>query len=213
MELHRLKPLKDGFPEELFNKIYLEVQPLKHKLISGIDCRRLGVSKDIVESWFDDKILYVFNKYFDEKPDTIKGYVLSSLSTFKYRVLRKAYQADIHENLVELEGEKELINIIPDESEMNEAELFLELAHSFMQKALTEDALLVYELQLNPPPFILKRLKNPNSRIPTCLLSDFLGLGDSRDSLDYVNSLREEITMAIKQAREYFKESGVCLVE
>jgi len=212
METHRLKPMKPGYSEKLFNKLYKEVQPLKYRLVSQIDCRRLGVTKDIVESWFDDKIIYVFNKYCEEKePDALKGFILNSLSTFKYRILRKAYQADIHENLVELEGEKELINIIPDESEINEAELFLELAHAFMQKALTENALLIYELQLNPPPFILKRLKNPNSRIPTSVLAEFLSLGNSRDSLEYVNELREEINMAIKQARTYFKESGCCL--
>lgn len=211
MEIHRLKPMKDGYSEELFNQIYKEVQPLKHKLISNIDHRRLGVSRDILESWFDDKIIYVFNKYFEDKPETLKGYVLSSLSMFKNRVLKKAYQADIHENLVELEGEKELINIIPDENEKDEAELFLDLAHAFMEKALTENALLVYELQLNPPPYILKRLKNPNSRIPTSLLAEFLDLGESRDSLEYLNDLREEINMAIKQARQYYQESGIVL--
>lgn len=208
MELHRIKSLKEDFPEDLFNSIYKEVQPLKYAIARSIDYRRLGVTKDIVESWLDDKILYAFNKYFDTKTEPLlKGYVLQSLQTFKYRILRKAYQVDIYDNLVELEGEKELINIIPDKNELDDSELFLGLARSFMENALSRDALEIYNIQLNPPPYILKRMKNPNSRIPIRLLAEYLSLGSYRENLEYLSQLREEVNEAIKQARAYFKDN------
>ena len=95
MELHRLKPMEEGYPVELFNKLYKETKYLRKSLTRQIDARRFGVSPDIVESWFDDKFIFVFNKHFkDKNEDVLKGFLINSLRTFKLRILRKAYQKE-----------------------------------------------------------------------------------------------------------------------
>ncbi len=88
MEIHRLTPMKDGYSEVLFNKIYSETHNLRKSLANQIDPRRYGVSPDIILSWFDDKFIFVFNKHFSDKnPDILKGFIINSLKTFKYTFL------------------------------------------------------------------------------------------------------------------------------
>ena len=95
MEIHRLKPMKEGYSVQLFNDLYKQTSKLRKKLASQIDYRRYGVTPDIIESWFDDKFIYVFNKHFDNKDtDVLKGFIINSLQVFKYRVLRGAYSKE-----------------------------------------------------------------------------------------------------------------------
>lgn len=214
MEIHRLKPMKDGYPEELFNRLYKETTPLRKSLANQIDCRRYGVSRDIILSWFDDKFIFVFNKHFDNKdPDILKGFIINALKTFKYRILRKAYNGEglYYSSLVELEGESELINIIPSTQEMLTEDVFLNFAKAFMEKKLSENAYLLLELQLSPPPYIIDRLKNSNSRIPNKLIAEYLGLNPDNNTERYIKNLKKEISKAIKSANEYFKENPLAL--
>src|SRR5210317_15035 len=112
METHRLKPMREGYSPELFERLFNETKNLRKSLVYQIDCRRYGVTPDIMESWFEDKFIYVFNKYFDQhEPDILKGYIINALKIFKNRVLRKAYSKEglFYSSNVELEGENELI--------------------------------------------------------------------------------------------------------
>ena len=61
-ELHRLTELKP-YDEDLFNRLYKTCKPLIRGLVRGIDSRRFNVTPDIINSFFWDKFLYVFNKY------------------------------------------------------------------------------------------------------------------------------------------------------
>ena len=154
MEIHRLKPMKENYDESLFNKLYKETEQLRNYLTFQIDSRRYGVTPDIIKSWFDDKFIWVFNKYYgDITNDQLKGRIINSLKTFKFRMLRKAYSKyNIYNNEVRLEGEHNLINIIPMDNEISDHELFLEMALKYLKKNLCDDAFLVLELDLNPPP-------------------------------------------------------------
>lgn len=210
MEIHRLKPMKDNYPEKLFNEIYDQTYKLRKKLSSQIDPRRFGVSPDIIESWFDDKFIYVFNKHFTDKdPDVLKGFIINSLQTFKFRVLRGAYsrKAEYLSNVVTLEGEHNLINIIPDTSMESTESIFIDMAISFMKQKLSEDAFLVLQIQLNPPPFITDRLNRSTSYIPNKLLMQFLDLDICNKNKKYISSLRKEITLQTEIAKEHFKMS------
>lgn len=211
MELHRLTPMKEGYPEQLFNQLYKETKNLRKSLAYNIDHRRYGVSNDIIQSWFDDKFMFVFNKYyeqFSDKPEVLKGHIINSLKTFQLRVLRKAYQkeGEFYGSLVTLDGEYDLINIIPDPNSLSTEDLFYSLAMEFMKEKLSDNAYMLLQIQLNPPPYILARIDKVNSRIPNSLIIDFLNIkyDNFSDAEKCIKNLKKEINQAIKNAKEFF---------
>lgn len=215
MELHRLKTMKDGYNEKLFNRLYKETKSLRKNLAYQIDSRRYGVTPDIVESWFTDKFIFVFNKHFDNKdPEVLKGFIINSLKMFKYRILRKAYgeEGEFHQSLIELEGESSLINIIPDDSIPSTEDTFYELVYEFMKSRLSDDAWLLFQLQLNPPPFISHRLNKHNSRINIEIILEYLNLDYSEENERFIKRLRKEINNTIKIARSYFSSSDFSIL-
>ena len=134
MELHRLGELPSNFDSKLFNKLYKETQGLRINLANRIDHRRYGVSNDIILSWFDDKFIFVFNKYMGKRDEKhLKHSIINALSLFKCRILRKAYsgESEIYSNTISListEEEKDIFDVIPVEDEIDNENLFLELA-------------------------------------------------------------------------------------
>lgn len=206
MENHRLKDWPVTYDIDLFNKIYHEVQPLKKKLVSQMDPRRFRVDRTIIDSWFDDKILFVYRKHHEEMdPDVLKGYVINSLKTFQLRALRKAYTQDMlfHTSIAPLEGEDELINRIPDKVDSGENPL-LDEATSYLKKKLSSDAFFVLSIELNPPPYIITRIPKSTAKIPSHLIAEYIGMPDEQKSIRHINKLRKEIKAVTKMAREYF---------
>jgi len=207
MEIHRLLPMKEGYDQQLFNKLYKETESLRNLLTYQIDHRRYGVTSDIIKSWFDDKLIFVFNKYYGEiEEGQLKGRIINALKTFKFRMLRKAYSKyNIYNNEIRLEGRIKLINIIPIDNEISDHSLFLEMALKYLKKNLCDDAFLILELDLNPPPYILQKLKSCTTKIPAKLIAEYLDLEPTRDSSLYVNDLRSEINYWVEEAKDYFK--------
>lgn len=204
MENHRLLPMKEGYSLELFEKLYKETQPLRKKLAWEIDHRRYGVSKDIMESWFDDKFIFVFNKHFNNLEEGhLKGTIINSLKTFKLRILRKAYstEGEFYSNTVDLEGSNMLINYLPDKSDITNEDLFLGIATEFMKKELSDNAYMLLSLQLNPPPFILNKLKKSNSSIPVDLILEYFSLDNISKNIRMIRELKKEISQAIEKAK------------
>jgi len=208
MEIHRLISMQPGYDKELFNRIYKETENLRKSLTFQIDPRRYGVTKDIIESWFDDKFIFVFNKYYSKvNNDVLKGMIINALKVFKFRVLRKAYSKfNIYEHSVSLDGELSLINIIPLNEELTDHELFLEMAIKYLKSNLCDDAFLILNLELNPPPYILYKIKSPKTKIPAKLIAEYLDMEKSKDSISYVNDLRSEINFWVNQARVHFNK-------
>lgn len=212
MELHRLKTMNPNYDSKLFNKLYKDTASLRRSLANQIDPRRFGVSKDIILSWFDDKFIFVFNKHFQDKdPEVLKGFLINSLKMFKYRILRKAYngEADMYTSTVELDGESELINIIPIENEIDNENLFLEMALSFMEEKLSDDAFLVFQIELNPPPYIINKIKSTTAKIPSRVFAEYLDLGNTNRAIKYINQLRKEISVNTKMAKEHFNSLAI----
>lgn len=199
--------MQQDYDKELFCKLYYATEGLRTNLTYQIDARRFGVTSDIIKSWFDDKFIFVFNKYYGTmESERLKGYIINALKTFKFRILRKAYSKNnIYLNEVYLEGEQELINIIPQKDELSEYELFLELALVYLKKNLTDDAFLLLEIDLNPPPYILNKMINPNTKIPSKLIAEYLELEPTKESTGYINDLRNEVNYWTVQARDHFK--------
>jgi len=205
MEIHRLKPMKPGYDEDLFNQLYKETENLRRNLSYQIDARRYGVTTDIIKSWFDDKFIFVFNKHCGEiSNNQLKGMIINSLKTFKFRILRKAYSKyNIYNHEVYLEGEKALINIIPLTEEITDHELFLEMALKYLKKNLCDDAFLILELDLNPPPWFMERT-SINTKIPAKLIAEYLDLEPSNDSVSYIRDLRNEVNYWVLEAKHHF---------
>lgn len=207
MEIHRLLPMKDNYDEKLFNELYNQTSALRKSLVYQIDARRFGVTSDIIESWFDDKFIFVFNKYYGTMDKAkLKSYIINSLRTFKFRMLRGAYlKSNIYNDSIHIEDNDYYINIIPQEEAHTEYEELLELALAFMKKRLSPDASLILDIDLNPPPYILNRLKQVKTKIPVKLIAEYLDLDNNQDVYQYINHLRSEVSECISLAKEFFK--------
>jgi hypothetical protein len=213
MEIHRLGEIPKNFDSKLFNKLYKETEGLRRNLANQIDSRRYGVTNDIILSWFDDKFIFVFTKYMETRDEKhLKYSLINALSLFKCRVLRKAYggEAEIYSNTISIinrENEKDIFDVIPIEDEISNEDLFLELALSFLKRKLEEDAYLLLELQINPPSFILDRVRS-KFNITTRVLVEYFSLPDTKESYRYIDSLKESIAHYTKEAEEHFKSSA-----
>lgn len=219
-ESHRLKEMKPGYDERLFEKLLKECTPLIKKLAYNIDNRRFGVDKDEVESWFRVKFTYAFNKYFDTEPERLKGYIISSLQMYSTRVISNSYKPEFvdHASQIDItELYDETLIDSDDDSDPMAHEYYLQLAIDYLKKNISPDALLILELELNPPKWIHRELedleKKPNAKIPHAIIAEYLGLPEGGDQ--YVRHLRDtEIYPAVEAAREHFKNlklSGVKL--
>jgi hypothetical protein len=199
MENHRLTEMRSGYDEKLFNQIYQSTENLRNSLSRQINPRRYGVTDDIIKSWFDDKFVFVFNKYYGQiSNDQLKAY-------FKYRVLRNAYiKSNIFNDSVYIEDNFSMINVVSLEEDRDEKDMLLNLAMGLLKKELTPDAFLILEIDLNPPPYITTRVKSYRTKIPAKLIAEYLDLDIDCDGIRYVEELRKEVREAIKMAKTHF---------
>lgn len=208
-ELHRLTELKPYDPE-LFNRLYKTCKPLIRKLTKGVDSRRFNVSSDIIQSYFWDKFLYVFNKYQDQyDEERLKATLLSSLSTFKSKLLRNAYtnQAEFNQGLTSFEvlfdNSKELID---DSDETRIKEEQSQRFHKYMQEHLTPDEYLVMKIQLDPPKWFLPRIAESHGKLSILHLIDYFELPRDKTAVNIFSNIRKKIAKTIEQAQVDLKQ-------
>lgn len=204
MEEHRLLPMQYGYNESLFNDLYKRVEPLKKKLASQINPHRFGVDYHEVCSWFDVKIIFVFNKHCNEFTDQkLLAYIINSMKTYKHRLLITMYQKKYAANVIDFTDVNQFKYLQEEPTDNSE---LLKKCINEIKSRLDEEAFLIFETELYPPPFITDRMrdqkKNPNCRIPTDLIADYLGLDESSDSLNYVQKKRTEIQKTIKLVKK-----------
>jgi hypothetical protein len=210
MEIHRLKPVPENYDRELFNSLYEVTRSLRKSLTYQVDARRFGVSPDVIASWFDDKFTYVFFKYYGVyPPEVLKGYIINSLKTFKFRMLRKAYQEsyiELYNNIVHLEDQEKELSNIPDETGLGAQEALLDMALTYLKSHLPSEAYTILEITINPPLYIISRMKDPSVRIPTKLILEFLDITPTDDMISKVNKIRRNIDEVIASAKYHFRE-------
>lgn len=209
MEIHRLTEMQTGYDRNLFNTLHEKLTPLKNSLVNQIDHRRLGVTREELLSYFDDKFIFVFNKYFGKvNSNVLQGYLINSLQTFKFRLLRKTYQKnyELYQNIIRLDDLPNAQGIKDDDENRT---LFVDLALSFMKKSLTQEAYKLLELELYPPIYITSKIETKGSKIPTKLILEFLGYPASKKNIDAINDLRREISHYTIKAREYFNSQAL----
>lgn len=202
-ELHRLTELKP-YDQDLFNRMYKTCKPLIRRLTKGVDSRRFNVSQDIIQSYFWDKFLYVFNKYQDKyDEERLKATILSSLQTFKSKLLRNAYtkQAEFNQELTSLENlfdnNKELRDDY-EESRIKE-EQSIEF-HKYMKEHLTQDEYLVMQIQLDPPKWFEDKIKESHGKLSILHLIDYFELPRDKTSINFFSRIRKNIQKTLEQA-------------
>lgn len=205
MEVHRLKPMPKGYDQQLFNQLYKETEPLRKSLAHRIDHRRFGLTYEDVLSFFDDKFIFCFSKHHDEDPKKLKAFLINSLQNFKNRILRSIYTKKYSQNIISLDAMVVDQEIVEEE---DNHQYYYEKLMSFMKDHLSDNALLILEIQLNPPPYILSRInvdKDKNlQKIPDELLLEYLDLGDSDNAYKYIKRLKKEIRNSINYAKTSF---------
>lgn len=205
-ELHRLKVMSEDYDKKLFNKLYKLVQPVIRNLVRGIDVNRLNTSPDILTSQFNDKMLFVFNKYYGTvEEEHLKANILRALSTYKNHLLKYAYseKATFNQNLKSFEDlfddSKEDFSDELEEQEKAKVEMW-NLLKNYILDNLSPDAQLVWEVTINPTPYIEMNAKY--GRITNTLLVDFFDLPKTRDSVRYIGELKEEIQSVMEKAKK-----------
>jgi hypothetical protein len=194
------------YDPKLFNDLYKRTERLRHSLVYGIDHSRFGVTRDEVMSWMDDKFIFVFNKYQDQKsPDVLLGFIINSLKMFKMKILRRSYQDNNSVNLNSVCLDDLKLNYIKDEVGEDNYEILLGLALSFMQDTLSREAYELLQIQLTPPLYITSRLKSPSSKIPLNLILEYLGLDPNGANMTIIRDLQYEIGDAMRLAQEHFR--------
>lgn len=197
-ELHRIRPL-DKYDEKVFAKLYKLCKPVIKNLVKQIDCRRYNVSKDVINSYFWDKMLFLFNRYYEESEGNVeflKAHILRGLSTYKYHLLQEAYseRAEYFQNLTSLDvlydNNKE--DIAGEEDNTYKEEL-LKTLYDYMNKHLSPDAILIFECLMTPTAFLLEKTDNGRIRITNSMLAEFFNLPKAKTSIQYISDLRHDV--------------------
>ena len=136
-------------------------------------------------------MLFVFNKYYGTvEEEHLKANILRALSTYKNHLLKYAYseKATFNQNLKSFEDlfddSKEDFSDELDEQEKAKVEMW-NLLKNYILDNLSPDAQLVWEVTLNPTPYI-----------------DFFDLPKTRDSVRYIGELKEEIQSVMEKAKK-----------
>lgn len=196
-ESHRLKSMPDNYDVALFNQLYKDTKELRHKLAFEIDSRKFGVDYKEVLSWFDVKFIHTFNRYYGD--ERLKGYIINALKTYKLRIVKNSYQLkySVHNSF----DITEAYDLAMESEEEPASNLFNDVTNYF-KKRLSHTAYLLWEIELNPPPYILSRYEG-NKKIPKLpdeLLGEYLGISQQE-----LRALKSEIREVTSLAKKYFR--------
>ena len=140
----------------------------------------------------------------------MKATLISSLSTYKNRLLRNAYtkQAEYNQSLDRLEDlfddSKELLDDSDEQKLINDE---IDMIYAYMKDKLSPDAYLLFEIQLDPPAFIKEQMKTQNSKISNMMLLDFLELRRTKANANFISKLRSEIDEYTEKAKTELRNS------
>lgn len=209
-ELTRIKGRFNG-DSQTFNNILQKAQPLINSLTHSTSIN--GFSSDIIRTFYEDKLIYVFNKYYQDPENIILAKVLNSLSLYKIRLLYKARLDTISMDDLKLS----YFHNLADEDEDNR-ELFLNLGMSFIEKRLTEEAMAILQLKINPPQELINMIY-PKKVISLNAIANYIietydeGEVTYQQIMAYLKAINKQITSVIKEAGEYFKDKDLELLE
>jgi hypothetical protein len=207
MEENRLRPMKDGH-DALFKELFEKTEALRKKLAYEINANRFGLEYKDILSAFNIKFIYTFNRYVDEMPkDRLKGYIINSLRMYKKKIIMNSYQEKFQNNPIQFIESYNLEDdsLLEDPAVTEYRNNLLELTYKFMKLHLSNDAYQVFEIDLNPPPFIIEKMKSLGkenlNKIPPLLVAQYLNLGTSQSAEKYIRELRQQVKGVIEIAK------------
>lgn len=208
MEEHRLQPMPSNYDPVVFNKLFSKTEGLRHKLASEINHHRFGLSHEDIVSFFNTKFIFVFAKYYNEPEEKLLAHILNALKNFKCRILRNAYTIKHSQSIVEADSVVYLSNTAMDNIDRD---YYFNRLMDFMRQHLSENAFIILQVQLNPPPYILQRI-NPGKeanlqKIPDQLILEYFDLGNGYKANKYLTDIKKEIRHGINYAKSYFRSS------
>lgn len=206
LEVNRLKPMIDNYDPKLFEELYKKTENLRRKLSLEIDHRRFGVDNEEIQCWFTVKFIYVFNKYYNTKRDLLLGYLINAMQLFKYRVIRAAYATKFSQNITEFQTQYHDMGFKDDP--YKDTDFYYEELCKYLKIRISDNALLLFQTQLNPPPYIILRLSQRQihniHKIPDDLILDYFNLGFTDKNIRYLANLKKEIKLGISYAKDHF---------
>lgn len=203
--------MKEGYDQKTFNLLYKKTKSLRHKLAFEINPKYIGVSYQEVLSWFDDKFLFIFNKYYDQFDENVLlGYIINGLLNFKRRILINIMEhperTNFYINRIELSDNSHQ-HIIPLDSEPDNSNLLANLVWGFFKERLSEEEFIIFEITINPPSYIAENLRDLSQHISTPLILRYLGYDDQDYELrKKVNAIRNKIESLTLEAKDHFKD-------
>lgn len=219
-EAHRLKEMSPGYDQKLFNQLYEKTQNLRRSLVNGIDCRRFGLPPEEILSWFDVKFIYAFNKYCNKhNPEVLLGHIINALKLYKYRIIRQSYTeaCELYKSTIPLE-----VYHTDDDEIIEEAGLlempsdnfhshYYQVLTQYLRTVISDNAFYLFELELNPPPYIIRRMNEMRcknlQKIPDEILLEYFSLGFSKKAYRFLHSLKAEIKYGIELSKKKFKKA------
>jgi hypothetical protein len=212
MEENRLRPMPISYDVQLFNDLFKQTEPLRRKLASEISADRFGVDYQEVLSWFSVKFIYVFSKYQGKKePELLLGDLINSMKNFKCRILRQAYTVKYSQTIVRVGYTTVLEDHnsyrMDDDDQMQQQ---LEKVKQFFKQTLSENAYTLFEMQINPPYYIIDKVRKQEipslTKIPDSVICDYLGFECNDKTCKYLSALRKEVRSATSFAKYHFSE-------
>lgn len=194
---------------QLFEELYNKTEALRRKLASGIDHRRFGVDNEEILSWFTVKFIYAYNKYVHAyDPNILLGHMIRAMQFFKCRIIKAAYTVKYSQSIVEFTGNEKVATHNPHE----EKDFYYDKMMGFMKKNLSDNAYCLLQLQINPPPYVLRRLSEKSitsiHKIPDEVIAEYLDLGLSSETYKYLESLKKEIKGVTSAAKMHFNPTA-----
>ena len=222
-ESHRLinYPMPVGYDVNLFEEIYKKTKDLKNKLVWQINPHKFGVDAKELSSWFDVKILQAFNRYYDDerveedRPEKLKAFVIKALQIYKSKIIKDSYHEKHGLNqTMDIEEVFDYETLMIEAMEPEPMDNRIALVKTYYRERLSADAYFLFELELNPPPYIINKLKDPDSKkmpkITNGDWADYLGISYNEDfeieAFDgFYSRLKKEISEIEAQCRDYFR--------
>lgn len=209
-EIHRLREF-ESYDREQFEKLYRVCKPYINKLSRTIDPKRFNVSTDVINSYFCDKFMFVYNKYHNREGYTderLKATILASLATYRNKLLSHAYtkQAEFNQELTSFEVLFDDSKEWEDDTEDTEyKESLSQRFNEWIRSKLSADEYVLFKTELDPPPFFQERIKESHGKLSVLHVIDFFELPRDRRSHDIITNMRHHIKEVLALAKTEFK--------
>ena len=196
-ELHRVKDCS-ALDRDRFETFFQKMKPLIRRLTMQVNPKKFGYPPDVIQSYFMDKFMFVFQKYQDCSDNKLNAMLISSLTMYKNKLVRINYNSDsnFNESMVSLDtlyscGEED------DIEDRKESHYMRDILWGYMKKHLSEDEFLIFQTELDPPDWFLSQ----GGRITNMSLIEFFNLPRDRKAYKIVSAMRHHIEEVLEEAK------------